>query len=100
MVNAINSAVIGQNSSTKFKTQQAQTFNNSATTAPFSLPDNYTSTSLINAYKAYHGIPLANTVSFGHSIREAFEQITSDLFTCRESDAGAEKVAIKTEVND
>jgi len=49
---------------------------------------NYTATSLVNAYQAYHGIQLAKTVSFGQSLAEAFEELNQQMVTCRDSSQG------------
>ena len=48
---------------------------------------NYTSTQLVNAYQALHGIIPAKTVSFGHLSKD-FANLRADVYTCRDDAAG------------
>ena len=57
---------------------------------------NYTSTGLVNAYQAYHGIKLAKSVSFGQSLHEVFGKLNNSMTTC----GGAEDVGSRISASD
>lgn len=44
---------------------------------------NYTATSLVNAYQAFHGIIPAKTVSFGH-LSNSLKDVNADVYTCKD----------------
>jgi len=49
---------------------------------------NYTATSLVNAYQAFHGIQTAKTVSFGKSLAAAFKDLNQPMTTCSDPKKG------------
>lgn len=70
----------------KVNTNAAPAITTNVTTPSFK--GNYTATSLVNAYQAYHGINLAKTVSFGQSLSEAFKELNQPMVTCQDLSKG------------
>lgn len=70
----------------KVNTNAAPAITKNVTTPSFK--GNYTATSLVNAYQAYHGINLAKTVSFGKSLSEAFKELNQPMVTCQDLSKG------------
>ena len=102
MVIAINGVVSSRNTTlTNVREKSVQNFSKGQTASVSSFPSNYTSTSLVNAYKAYYGIPLAKTVSFGKSLEDSFRNNIEILESCKDkkNPGKAEKVAGKVSVN-
>lgn len=69
--------------------------------APVSMP-NYNSAALLQALQGYNGINPAKTVNFGKgSLFEAFDELTSTMYTCRDLSAGiqGENVGINVPVS-
>ena len=60
---------------------------------------NYTATSLVNAYQAYHGINLAKTVSFGQSLSQAFKELNQQMSTCRDLSKGMKGESVGSRVH-
>ena len=73
----------------------------SKSTVP-SFSRDYTATSLVNAYRAFHGINLAKTVSFGASLSQKFDTFKRSMFVCRDkaSERSGEKVGERVPVTD
>ncbi|MBQ9245532.1 hypothetical protein IJ182_04615 [bacterium] len=73
---------------------------NAVNTVP-SFSKNYTATSLVSAYQAFHGINTAKTISFGQGLRDTFDSLKQVMYTCRDEKAGkqGEKVGQRIEVS-
>jgi len=72
-----------------------------AVSSPLASPK-FSSTSLLNALQGYNGIRPAVTVNFGKgSLFEAFDELTSTMYTCRDLSAGiqGENVGINVPVS-
>lgn len=79
--------------------QTAKTNVNQATLPSFST--NYTATSLVNAYQAFHGIVPAKTVSFGASLSTVLNHLKKQMVTCKDKTIGqdGEKVGSRSNIN-
>ena len=60
---------------------------------------NYTATSLINAYQAFHGIQTARTVSFGKSLSTALQGLKKQMVTCQDKSKGKDGEAVGSRSN-
>ena len=91
MINAINTFRVANSASFKAKesgNQQKTKLSNNTTLPSFS--SGYTSTSLVNAYQAFHGINLAKTVSFGQGLASVLDDLHQPMVTCQDKSAGRE----------
>lgn len=80
--------------------QPAKTNTNYATLPSFST--NYTATSLVNAYQAFHGIIPAKTVSFGASLSSVLNGLKKQMVTCQDKAHGksGEPVGSRSNINE
>ncbi|MBE7705176.1 MAG: hypothetical protein E7Z90_05110 [Cyanobacteria bacterium SIG29] len=60
---------------------------------------NYTATSLVNAYQAFHGIQTAKTVSFGKSLAAAFKDLNQPMTTCSDPKKGKAGESVGSRAN-
>ncbi len=77
--------------------QERPAVKSNVTTPSFS--SNYTATSLVNAYQAYHGINLAKTVSFGQSLTSVLQQLNTSMVTCRDMRKGKEGEVVGSKID-
>ena len=80
--------------------QSASAESKNTVTKP-SFDKNYTATSLVNAYQAYHGINTAKTISFGTSLTSAIQTMRHSMVTCKDETKGkeGEPVGTRTDVS-
>ena len=64
-----------------------------------SFSQNYTATSLVNAYQAYHGINTARTVSFGASLSDTLRDLRTKMITCKDTSKNLKGEEVGKSVN-
>ncbi len=89
MIQKIGAGIVNPNLKQN-ETKLSKSANSNALVSKPAFSGNYTATSLLNAYQAYHGINLAKTVSFGKSLSQAFKELNQQMSTCRDLSKGME----------
>ncbi len=97
MIQKIGVGVINQNPTINTNKTANNAVKSNVTTPSFS--SNYTATSLVNAYQAFHGIQTAKTVSFGKSLTAAFKDLNQQMTTCRDESKGKAGEAVGSRVD-
>ncbi len=99
MIQKIGVGVVNQKSLINANKTAHEAVKSNVTTPSFS--SNYTATSLVNAYQAFHGIQTAKTVSFGKSLTAAFKDLNQQMTTCRDESKGkaGESVGSRVDVS-
>ena len=82
MIQRIGAGVVDYNRYTNAVNAAPAAVKSTVTQPSFS--NNYTATSLVNAYQAFHGINLAKTVSFGASLSDKLEKFKQSMYVCKD----------------